>query len=244
MDTICIEAGNSRVKFGLFRNNKLQKVFSVSHKDGSLPEIPSELRKITPQYIALASVVPHLNGKIKKKIRDIYGKKLFIIKPSECGLPLKIKNPEKVGIDRVLNCKAAISIFGSTVIVVDAGTAITVDIASETQGFMGGVILPGMELWVNSLKNTAMMKGIRPSSVKFPGRNTNEAVRAGLKYGMEGALKNILDIAFRKYPSARLVLTGGGSGMFANRLNREKKIRRNLTMEGLGMVLKERPEKS
>lgn len=243
MDTIGIEAGNSRIKFGLFKNHKLREVISYSHKNDYSPGIPAAFKKIKPSYIALASVVPHLNAEIKRSVLRAYGMKVFVIKPSECGLPLKINNPKKVGIDRVLNCKAAIKLFGSPVIVVDAGTAVTVDIAAENEGFLGGAILPGAELWVNSLKNTAMMKDIKPAGVKFPGRNTNEAVHAGLKYGMEGALKNILDISFRRYPSARLVLTGGGSGMLENCLGRRKKTRRHLTMEGVGMILKEKAGK-
>lgn len=243
MDTIGVEAGNTRIKFGLFKNNKLKEVFTVEHKGGSHLYIPTALGKIKPQYIALASVVPHLNEKIKQKFLDMYGKRTFIIKPPDCGIPLKIRNSGIVGVDRVLNCKAAIKLFGSPVIVVDAGTAVTVDIASEKDGFLGGVILPGADLWINSLKKTAMIKNIRHAGIRFPGRDTGEAVYGGLKYGMEGAMNNILDISFRKYPAATLVLTGGGRGTFESCLRHKKKVHRHLTIEGLGMVMKEKAGK-
>ncbi|MBN1445607.1 MAG: type III pantothenate kinase [Candidatus Omnitrophica bacterium] len=243
MYTIGIEAGNSRIKLGLFKNGKLKEIYTFPRKGSLIPDIPAGWKKIKPQLIGMASVVPSLNSAIKSKFRDSFGKRVMLINHKNCGIPLKIKNPEKAGIDRMLNCKAAIRIFGSPVIVVDIGTALTVDIASEKEGFLGGAILPGAELWVNSLKNTAMIKDIRPAGVKFPGRDTNEAVFGGLKYGMEGAVNNILDISFRRRPSAVLVLTGGGSGILKNRIRHGKKVRRHLTMEGIGMVLQETADK-
>jgi len=186
----------------------------------------------------MASVVPSVNPVIKKKFSSSYGKSPFVIKPSVCGIPLKVKNPETVGVDRVLNCKAAMRLFGSPAIIVDIGTAITIDAVAKTSGFTGGCIIPGEELWLRALITTSMIKKSRIISAKFPGKNTDEAISAGIRYGVPGAINSILTNAFKKYPSAILVITGGGSNRNILRNIAFKGItRKYLTLEGVGFVI-------
>lgn len=240
METIGIEAGNSRVKLGLFRNAKLVEVQVIETENIGSLDVPAGWKKIKPGRIGLSSVVPSINPAIKKKFSVLYGKRVVIIKSSDCGIPLKIKNPGTVGIDRVLNCKAALELFGSPVVVVDVGTAITVDAATEKDGFAGGSIIPGAELWMKALMTTSLIKNSRTVNAGFPGKNTDEAISTGIKYGIPGAINGLLAASLKKYPFARIVLAGGGFT-----LNIRKNIifkcisRKYLTLEGIGLVLNE-----
>ncbi len=240
METIGIDAGNSRTKFGLFRNGRLIEVRIVENKNKSFADIPAGWKKIKPEVIALASVVPSANAAIMRKFGAFYGRQVLLIKPADCGMPLSIKNPGKVGVDRVLNCRAAMKLCGSHVIVVDAGTAVTIDAATEKEGFAGGSIIPGGMLWSRVLNVAEMIKTGRPAGAAFPGKSTDEAVSAGIAYGIPGAVNGILSAAMEKYPSSCVVLTGGGcTPSLRRKIIFDFTFKKYLTLEGIGLVLEE-----
>jgi len=241
MNTVGVEVGNSNIKIGIFDGKKLKDVFLFPAEDIKKLSIPARLKKIKPVFTGIASVVPGINNLLKKRFASISGKDVFSVTPFDCGIPLKVKNPDRVGVDRVLNCKAAIGLFNSGVIVIDIGTAITVDYASK-KGFMGGVIMPGPSLWKNSLTTTAMIREIKKVKGCIPGKDTSEAIYGGIRYGIPGEINSIVAVYKKRYPDAKIILTGGGSEEF--RMDIEFDImRRYLALEGLGMVLYERYEK-
>ena len=238
MHTIGIEIGNSRIKLGAFRNRRLFKVYFAQTENAELLKIPGEWEKINPERIGLSSVVPSINQTIKRIFSKFYGKDVFIVKPSDCGISLEIDNPESVGVDRVLNCRAGLELFGSPIIVVDVGTAITIDSATKIKGFTGGSIMPGAGLWMRALITTSMIKEGKMVRTGFPARNTDQAISSGIKYGIPGAINSVISEALKKYPSARIILTGGGSTESVCRRINFKIIRRKyLTLEGIGFIL-------
>ncbi|HNS32951.1 MAG TPA: type III pantothenate kinase [bacterium] len=238
MDIVAIDIGNSRIKTGYFKNGRLRDVYTTDTKNAENLSFPTSWNIMRAGYVGISSVVPPVNRIVKEKASVFFkGSGIIIIKPEDCGISLKIRNPGTVGVDRVLNCVAALKLFGGNVVIVDIGTAVTVDILSLKREFIGGFILPGPRLWLESLKNTAMINESKISEAPIPGRDTGEAVFAGLKYGLAGAINGILDNVFKKYPSAKLVLTGGGSYQFLKHVRFKKKIREHLTLEGIYHVV-------
>lgn len=238
MKIIGVDVGNSNIKIGFFENKKISKaIISPTDKIDAL-KIPMLWRDASPVFVGIASVVPQVNSLLKSRFRDIAGNKIKIITPSDCGIPLRIKNPDMIGVDRVLNCKAAINLFGSEVIVIDIGTAITVDYASE-KGFLGGIIMPGPSLWSASLLTTAMIKEPKERKAGLPGKDTAEAIYGGIRYGVPGAINNVVEAYKKKYPSVRVLLTGGGDMKFIRNITFDME-KKHLALEGLGMVLYEK----
>lgn len=237
MKTVGIEAGNSNIKIGLFEKSKIVELIVIPVEKIKALKLPPSWIKESPFFTGLASVIPHINSLLKEKFKQI-SRDIWIVRPSDCGIPLRIKNPESVGVDRVLNCKAAIGLFGPDVIVIDIGTAITIDYASR-KGFMGGVIMPGPSLWSYSLTRTGMIKKIEEKKGRVPGKDTGEAIYLGIKYGISGAINNIVSEYKSKYPYAKVVLAGGAGEIFSRYIKFDIK-RKNLALEGLGMVLYER----
>lgn len=234
MDMIGIDVGNSRIKAGYFRGKALKEVVVIPTAGVRKFSLPPAWEDIHPEYIGIASVVPGANRAIKEKIGKVFkGADVSFIKPSDCGIPLSIKNPGSVGVDRVLNCLAALKLFGPGMVVVDIGTAVTIDILTKSGKFAGGVIMPGPQLWLNSLLSAAMIKNGKRADAKIPGRDTGEAISAGAEYGLPGAINGILERIFKKYPSAGLVVTGGGSLKAAKHIVFQKHLRRHLTLEGI-----------
>ena len=131
-------------------------------------------------------------------------------------LNVGVDTPQKVGIDRLLAAFAATEKYGELpMLVVDAGSAITVDVVQD-RTFFGGTILPGLvaqsEIFPKISKKLPLVP-ISDALIKnrpvYPGRNTKDAVRSGLYWGTIGAIRQFCEMFFPKKRDVRLVLTGG-----------------------------------
>ncbi|MEU2255963.1 type III pantothenate kinase [Nocardia xishanensis] len=110
------------------------------------------------------------------------------------GIPLLVDNPKEIGADRIVNALAAQQRFGSAAIVVDFGTATTVDLVSSKGEFLGGVIAPGVAISSEALIERAALRRVelaRPRSVV--GKNTVEAIQSGAVFGFAGLVDGLID---------------------------------------------------
>ena len=107
------------------------------------------------------------------------------------GVELAVDNPAAVGIDRVLNVKAAFAHSGAACAAVDLGTAISISVCDDTGRFAGGAILPGVGLALAALRErTALLPEVRPALPATPlGRNTAAAMTSGCVFGAVGAIR-------------------------------------------------------
>jgi len=131
-------------------------------------------------------------------------------------IPLKrdVKFPTKVGIDRLLAAYAAVKVHGEVpMLIVDAGTAITIDLV-QNQTFCGGAILPGLAAQAATYPNISAnlpLVSIPDAHLKarsvYPGKSTQEAIQSGLYWGTIGAIRQFYD-TLRKQ-NAPLILSGG-----------------------------------
>ncbi len=153
----------------------------------------------------------------------------------DCGLALEVREPTRVGRDRLYAARGALELLagssgarGTGVVVLDAGTALTVD-AVDVAGngrFLGGAIAPGPTLLARALaEHTARLPLVEPvAGVPALGRDTESALRAGVVVGFRGAA---LELALRVASEAgfrtpRVVLTGGASGLLGGLFDSER----------------------
>ncbi len=140
-------------------------------------------------------------------------------------LPLRVDVPERVGIDRVCAAAAARAARpGSPVVVVDCGTATTVDLVSAAGEFLGGAILPGPTLLARALaEGTSRLPEVAALDTAppppLPGRSTQQAIAAGIGWGMRGAVARLVSEARAALGGpADVVLTGGSAGIVRDAL--------------------------
>ncbi|WP_227998151.1 type III pantothenate kinase [Nocardia australiensis] len=110
------------------------------------------------------------------------------------GIPLLVDNPKEIGADRIVNTLAAHHLYGTAAIVVDFGTATTVDLVSAKGEFLGGVLAPGVEISSEALIERAALRRVelaRPRSVI--GKNTVEAIQSGAVFGFAGLVDGLID---------------------------------------------------
>src|SRR3989338_5493810 len=134
-------------------------------------------------------------------------------------IPNRYKNPKQVGQDRLVNAYSGYVQYGSprggSLIIVDFGTAVTFDVVSKKGEYLGGLIVPGLEIARDALsEKTALLPKIKlVLPKKIIGKTTEESIRSGLFYGW-AALTDCLTGKLRKKlgPAAKIIVTGGDGG--------------------------------
>lgn len=231
---LCLDVGNTHIFGGVFDDEKLSLRFryatpliGTSDQFGIFLLNILQAKKISAEKIsatAIASVVPNYDYTIKHAIASYFAAPLFILQSGvKTGLNVKYKNPNEVGADKIANAIGAVEAFpNKNIIIVDMGTATTICAVNKKRDYLGGTILPGMRLAMESLKsNTAKLMGV---DIEAPaaclGRTTRESIQAGLYFGQLGALKEIIanfkQEAFSGEPVV-IVGTGGFSQLYKDK---------------------------
>ncbi|GAA0579794.1 type III pantothenate kinase [Kribbella sandramycini] len=165
--------------------------------------------------IAVCSAVPQVLHELRDVVARYYGDvPSVVVEPGvKTGLPVLVDNPREVGTDRIANALAAVHLHGAPCLVVDVGTAITIDVVNAAGAFAGGVIAPGIETSTDALGDAAAQlrrfELVRPRAVVA--KNTVEALQSGAVHGfaamVDGLVTRILaDQSFP--PNTPVVLTG------------------------------------
>lgn len=164
--------------------------------------------------------------------------------------PLPIENlyetPETLGKDRIAAAVGANELFpGQNILIIDAGTAITYDVVSEKNEFLGGNISPGLQMRFKALNHFTGKLPLINYSDEFQliGRNTEEAIRAGVQNGILYEIERTIETFNRNYENLQIVMTGGDSIFFDKKLNYSIFVHFNLTLIGLNRILEHNAKK-
>ena len=190
--------------------------------------------------VIITSVVPQALKKVENAIKDITGKKSAVVgRDLDSGVKNLYNNPGQVGPDRLVNARAAYELYGGECIIVDFGTAITIDIVNQRMQYIGGVIAPGpgISLWALSEK-TALLPMI---TIKKPkgilGKETKESMRAGIIYGFSSLCDGIVCKLKKRYcRNAKVIVTGGFSKLIGPYCETADRIDPDLTLKGLRLI--------
>lgn len=245
---ICMDVGNTNIKYAIFDGDKLVMSFRVAteHKKtsdeygGQLISIlgNNEISTGDIKGGIISSVVPQLDYTLERMCNTYLKIKPMMLAPGlKTGLNLRVDNAKEVGADRVVNNVAAVRKYGFPLIIVDFGTATTFNVIDVKGEFIGGVIAPGIKGSLDSLVNgTAKLPRVeieRPSSVI--GKNTVTNMQSGIVFGFAGLVEYIVKKIKRelKYESVKTVATGGFSEVIAKEINCIDFVDKLLTLEGL-----------
>ena len=245
---ICMDVGNTNIKYGLFDKDKLVLSFRVAtdHKKTS-DEYGGQLLSILNnndipiEEISggiISSVVPPLDYTLEKMCSVYLKIKPLMLEPGlKTGLNLKVDNAKEVGADRVLNNVAALLKYKAPLIIVDFGTATTFNVINAKNEFVGGVIAPGIKGSLDSLVNgTAKLPRVeieKPETVI--GKNTVTNMQSGIFYGFAGLVEYIIKRIKRelKCDNITTVATGGFAEIIASEISSIDHVDKLLTLNGL-----------
>ena len=194
--------------------------------------------------VVVASVNPRALRRFRGIAVDVTGSEPDVA-GADFPIPIRaeVDAPESVGVDRLLAALAAFRRAEGACIVVDAGTAVTVDAVSADGAFQGGAIFPGLGMIARALaEGTVLLPRVDlPSEAPLVGKNTREAISAGLVHGVTGAVAALVEGARKTVGrEAAVLLTGGDAAFLAPHwpvVLRE--VVPNLVLEGLVMAYHE-----
>jgi type III pantothenate kinase len=240
---LAIDAGNTRIKWGLRHAGAWAQVGSCATADNkALVDWAATLRGHEFERI-LVSNVAGVDAKacIEEVLRDATAMPEFIVsRPMQCGVRSSYDEPNQLGCDRWAALIGAHSVLPGASLVVNAGTALTVDALTEEGLFLGGIIVPGIELMRRALdEHTAGLK-LRPGEVRFFPSNTGDAIMSGAVHAAAGAIERMG--AFMReggHESLQVVLSGGSAALLQPMLSLRAVVVDNLVLEGLATIAEE-----
>lgn len=229
---LCLDVGNSHIYGGLFNNNEISLRFRHPSKVSTSDELGVFLKMVLREndfdpkninQIAICSVVPQLEYSLRAACIKYFSINPFFLQTGvKTGLNIKYNNTKDVGADRIANAIAASNKFpNNNLIIMDFGTATTFCVVSSTKIYLGGAILPGLQLAVDALaNNTAKLPKVEIVRMdKAVGSSTIESIQSGVFYGALGASVELIKrIKAEKFPDEPVIVvaTGGFAPLFAN----------------------------
>lgn len=222
---LVIDVGNSNTVLGIYKGDKLIRHWRLISKGRTADELGVYLINllatvsINPDDIKgaiLASVVPPLDGITMEGVRNYLGIDCISVSCNlDLGIEIRYTNPLEVGADRLANSVAGIEKYGVPLIIVDFGTAITLDVISPDGAYLGGSIAPGLisgmeALFGKTAKLPQVSLEVPPSVI---GNNTINSIQAGIMYGNAGLVDSLVTRTWNQLGrKGKVVATGGHAG--------------------------------
>lgn len=225
---VVVDIGNTRVKWGRCISGRLltHGSFPVDDTPDAWNEVAAATPVEAPIRWAVASVNPPVLTRISDWITSRGDKLLVIDNYQQLPIEVAVEEPTKVGIDRLLGAVAARSRLPAGIpgIVIDVGTAMTVDLIDAEGVFQGGAILPGFGLMFRALhRYTAKLPLVEETDLfgqypeidpSPPGKNTANAIAAGVTAAVCGAAEVLVREMMSGQPASPVVFVTGGAGQY------------------------------
>jgi len=248
---VAVDVGNSRVKFGLFHSQNTtlpvpSRSLDLAPGEDSFDALSLWLAPATPRDVPwwIGSVERQVSSRFVAWLRSSGAERITLLASIDLPLVVSLPRPDMVGIDRLLAGVAANRLRppDAPAIVVDLGTAITVDLISSAGAFLGGAILPGIGLSARALHEFTDLLPLldMPGLAEPPpalGRGTVEALRSGIYWGAVGGVKQLIELFSTTVETApQVYLTGGAAPAVAGLLADSAQYVPHLTLAGIALT--------
>ena len=251
INLLAVSVGNTRTRVGAFVNGELCEV--STYRNDRLDRIASAIEKahrplseVDDVHVLMSSVNPGAVDGVLKLLENHTEHKVYRV---EQDMPIPIGrqlDPEAlVGEDRLLNAAAAFDKLGQACVVVDAGTAITIDYVDGSGTFHGGAIVPGAQLMLDALtQRTALLPDVdfkKPE--ELIGHNTTQAMLTGAFYGIRGIVRSVTE-AYAQHTGAypTVVATGGDAQVIFRDDEFVNRVIPDLGLQGIAVTLRKQLE--
>lgn len=248
---LAIDVGNTNIVVGVYDRDRL--IDSGRMSTGPIRTVDEyaitlggllERLQVPPgsvTRILIVSVVPKATAGVKAALKTLCRPTPLIV-GEDCRIPIRnrYRDPKQVGADRLVNAVAARQRYGAPVIIVDFGTAITVDVVSRQGAYLGGMIAPGLEIGLEALvTKAALLPRIDLATPReVLGRDTVTSMQSGVVYGY-GALCDGLVAAVKAATKIRkvpVIATGGHAPFIAPYCRTVTDVDSTLTLDGLAII--------
>jgi type III pantothenate kinase len=237
------DSGNSRLHFACWDGETIRTPIHKPYPE-TIDLFPSFIRCLLssipdPEMIAACSVSPLYREPLFRILHSLAPGKLVVARTAaDLDLQVMYDRPEQYGIDRALAALRAWNIFRNSCVVIDAGTAITVDAIDREGVVRGGYIFPGADVMTHALASETGLPLVSPDMpCGDMGNSTQSCITCGIAGGIAGAVDALFARASETVGSFdRVVITGGGGEKLLSFLSFQVEFRPNLVLEGLGLA--------
>ena len=247
---LCIDSGNTQTVIGLFNDKELAdhwRIATVAERTAD------ELALMIQQFlgfhgfsfesqisgVAISSGVPRVTTELRAMCERYFGYPALVLEPGiRTGMPILYDNPKEVGADRIANAVAAYDLYGGPSIVVDFGTANTIEAISEDGEYLGGAIFPGIEISMDALFGRAAalrrVELVPPRNVI--GKSTVESIQSGAVFGFSGQVDALVERFQKELGECTVVATGGLAEPIISQSHTFQHYEPWLTLQGLRII--------
>lgn len=235
--TLCFDFGNTRLKFAVFENDKLQEVVFFERADKKTAE--EILDKYKPSNAILTSVILHDSA-----FDEVFSSRLplhVLGAGSKLNFTTPVGKPETIGADRLALCAAAVALFPEQHnLVIGMGSCITYNFINKFHEFLGGSISPGMRMRFRAISEFTAKLPLAEAALDIPliGYDTSTNLQSGVQFGILHEIEGMATLYEEKYVNINVLLTGGDIPFFAHHLKKKIFADPNLTFNGLYAISK------
>lgn len=250
---LVIDVGNTNMVFGIYEGDRLAGSFRLKT---DVNRTSDEIGLLAAQYfekfgldtgkvedVIIASVVPPVMYSLTSAIIKYFNRRPLIIDDGvDPGLPYAVSGDERLGPDRSVACVAALEKYGAPLVVLDFGTATTVDAVSREGAYLGGCITAGVRISTEALfQKTARLPNVELTMPdKVLGCTAVSQIQAGAVMGYIGAMEYLIRRTKQEmgYPEEeiKVVATGGLSRMVADNTDMIDLVDKDLILDGLRLI--------
>jgi len=249
---LVIDVGNTQIVLGVYDGESLKAHWRLDTKarrtEDEMAVMVSQLFNLagidaqSVKSAIISCVVPPLLPALLNFCRNTFSCDPLVVGPGiKTGVSIRTDDPREVGADRIANTAGGLSIFDPPMILIDFGTAITIDAISKNSEYLGGAIIPGIELSMNALYHKAAklpkVEIAKPPSII--GANTVHSMQSGAFYGYVCLVDGIVEkMKLVLGAGSKVIATGGEAALVAKSSKTIEHVEENLTLIGLSVIHK------
>ena len=249
---LAIDIGNTNIVIGCIRDDDI--VFKariatdrIRTSDQYGVEIKNMLEAFGVQIAdiddcIISSVVPPVFNSVRTGVIKVIGKQPMVVGPGlKTGLNIHVDVPSQVGSDRIVIAVAALAEYEAPLILMDMGTATTIEVVEPENVYVGGIIFPGVMVSLDALTSrAAQLPGIsldKPRQVI--GKNTIDCMRSGMMYGTVAMIDGLIERIEEELGHKTTIVATGGLAQFITPLcKRDIILEKELLLKGLNIIYK------
>lgn len=249
---LAIDIGNTNIVIGFIKDDKiLFEARIATDRLRTADQYSVEIKNMMRAYgvensdiegCIISSVVPPVLDAVRTGVMKIIGKNPMVVGPGlKTGLNIHMDTPSQVGSDRIVIAVAALSEYPAPLILMDLGTATTIEVVSSDNVYEGGVIFPGVQISLDALvSHASQLPGISlDKPKKVIGKNTVDCMRSGIMYGTAAMLDGLIERMEAELGQKATVIATGGIAQFILPLcQREIILENDLLLKGLNIIYK------
>lgn len=236
--SLLVDAGSSRLKWAWWSGGVLHPGDARVHNESLADPVAAIPHRLVGRVVVASVLAAPMRSTLIKSLKERFGVEPEAAETTTscCGVVNGYRDPRQLGVDRWLAMIAVCNQRSRDSVVVDCGTAVTIDVVDSEGRHLGGQIIPGFSAMTSSLMRTTRLESLGAQTPGLLGHSTAGCVAAGIGHAVASAIERVADaVAVDTSGGADVIMTGGDAMLVSPLVRRPTEVRPHLVLEGLAM---------